>query len=63
MARNPNQKSRDRMSFPRLTWTVTSLLGCWIGVALNQPAIAQITPVSNTVSLPKVASGVICAIA
>lgn len=44
MARNPNQKSRDRMSFPRRAWTATSLLGCWIGVVLTQPAIAQITP-------------------
>ncbi|MEQ8462110.1 two-partner secretion domain-containing protein [Coleofasciculus sp. E1-EBD-02] len=44
MARNQNQKSRDRMSFPRRAWTATSLLGCWIGVVLTQPAIAQITP-------------------
>jgi len=27
--------------------TATSLLGCWIGVFLNQPAIAQITPDST----------------
>lgn len=27
-----------------MAWTATSLLGCWIGVVLNQPAIAQITP-------------------
>lgn len=44
MARNQNQKSRDRISFPLMAWTATSLLGCWIGVVLNQPAIAQITP-------------------
>ncbi|MEQ8757604.1 MAG: S-layer family protein [Coleofasciculus sp. G1-WW12-02] len=44
MARNLNQKSRDLPSFPLMAWTATSLLGCWIGVVLTQPAIAQITP-------------------
>jgi len=47
VARNQNQKSRDRVSFPRMALTATSLLGCWIGVFLNQPAIAQITPDST----------------
>jgi filamentous hemagglutinin family protein len=44
VARNQHQKSRDRMSVPRMALTATSLWGCWIGVVLNQPAIAQITP-------------------
>ncbi|MEQ9669584.1 two-partner secretion domain-containing protein [Coleofasciculus sp. G2-EDA-02] len=47
MARNLTQKSRDIPSFPIMAWTATSLLGCWIGVVLNQPAIAQITPDST----------------
>ena len=44
MARNLNQKSLDLASFPRMALTATSLFGCWIGVVLTQPAIAQITP-------------------
>jgi filamentous hemagglutinin family protein len=44
VARNPNQKSRDRISVPRMVLTATSIWGCWTGVVLTQPAIAQITP-------------------